>query len=89
MNYNPTPGRIQPVYIAYAPASTSGMAVASLVTGLLGIGLLALVFGVVGFRETEHGQRAGKGMAVAGIVLGVVECVLWFLLLITASAARP
>jgi hypothetical protein len=64
------------------PQPNSGLAVASLVLGLVGLvfswftfgipSLLALIFGIVGIRQTGPGKRAGRGMAVAGTVLGGV-----------------
>jgi hypothetical protein len=62
----------------------SGLSVASLVLGLVGLvlswftfgipSLLALIFGVVGIRQTGDGpdRRGGRGMAVIGTVLGAV-----------------
>ena len=55
---------------------TNGMAVASLVLGIVwiyGIGsILALVFGYVGRNQIDQsgGVEAGRGLATAGIVLG-------------------
>jgi len=67
-----------PTYPAptYQPARTSGMAVASLVLGLLwvcGLGsLLAVVFGHFALSEIakSQGQMTGRGMAIAGLILG-------------------
>jgi len=62
----------------YAPARTNGLAVASLVLGILfvcGIGsILALVFGYQAKSQIDRsgGMEGGRGMAVAGIVLGWV-----------------
>lgn len=68
------------------PATTNGMAVASLVLGLVGsmfglvpltwwiaavCGVLALIFGVVGIRNAGKGAPY-RGMAIAGTVLAVV-----------------
>jgi len=61
-----------PVYAA----QTNGYAIASLVLGILwlwGIGsILALIFGYVGKNQIDEslGRQTGRGMAVAGIVLG-------------------
>jgi Domain of unknown function (DUF4190)/zinc-ribbon domain len=62
---------------AYAEAPrTNGMAVASLVLGILWIwwigSVLALIFGYVGKGEIErsNGRQTGRGLAIAGIVLG-------------------
>jgi hypothetical protein len=73
----PAPPAVQVVPVA-PPARTIGMAVASLVLGILwvyGIGaILALVFGYSAKASIDrsHGTEGGRGMAVAGIVLGWV-----------------
>lgn len=63
------------------PTQTCGMAVASFVLGLLGatalfvIGsVLAIVFGHVALRQIENSRNtlAGRGMAIAGLILGYV-----------------
>ena len=72
----PHPGyQGQPVYVAQ---STNGLAVASLVLGILWLywigSILALVFGYVAKSQIDRsqGRQSGRGMAVAGIVLGWV-----------------
>jgi hypothetical protein len=61
-----------------APARTNGLAVASLVLGILWIywvgSVLALIFGYVAKKQIDEsgGTQGGRGMAVAGIVLGWV-----------------
>ncbi len=60
------------------PPRTSGLAVTSLVLGLLwlcGIGsLLATIFGAVAIGQIDrsHGALTGRGMAVAGLILGII-----------------
>jgi len=66
--------------------SMSGMAVASLVLGLVGpflgllalaAGVLALIFGGVALRSIKRSPFLhGKGTAIAGIVLGVIDILL-------------
>jgi len=53
-------------------ASTNGLAITSMIMGLLGISPLALIFGYVakGQIRASGGLQAGGGMATAGIVLG-------------------
>jgi Domain of unknown function (DUF4190) len=69
--YGPPPG-----YGYYAPASarTNGMAVASMVLGILWLwwlgSILALVFGYVAKRQISERGEGGGGMATAEIVLG-------------------
>ena len=66
-----------PVPIA-APKSTNGLAIASLVLGILCVwwvgSILALIFGYVarGQIRESNGSQGGNGMAIAGIVLGWV-----------------
>ena len=60
----------------YAMPATNGMAIASLVLGILWLywvgSILALVFGYIARRQIDEsaGRQSGRGMAVAGIVLG-------------------
>jgi Domain of unknown function (DUF4190) len=72
-------GGTQPV----APQGTNGLSIASLVLSLVNIipcfwifplpALLGLIFGIVGRGQISHNPGAkGKGMAIAGIVLGIV-----------------
>jgi hypothetical protein len=61
-----------------APTHTSGLAVASLVLGLIwlcGLGsLLATIFAAIALTQIarSNGRIAGKGMAIAGLVLGII-----------------
>jgi hypothetical protein len=72
-----------------APTKTNGLAVASLVLGLLtlcGLGsLLAVIFGHVSLSQIRNsgGSQSGRGMAVAGLTLGYI--VLGFMLLILVT----
>lgn len=82
---------------AYAPGSyppqrrTSGLAIASLVLGIVGIflfviiipSLLAVIFGLVSLPSINRsgGAVGGKGMAIAGVVLGALELILLIALL--------
>lgn len=72
-----------------ARLSTSGTAIAGLVLGIVAlvsswvpiinnfsfvIGAIGLVLAVVGVVGTVRGKRAGKGLAVAALVINVVAC---------------
>ncbi len=66
---------------------TSGMAITSLVLGLCSlllfwtfiIPILSIVFGFIGLNDIKQNKNLqGKGMAIAGIVLGFI----WFALLL-------
>lgn len=76
----PTPsGAWQPGPVAYQ--RTNGMAVAALVLGILFCfavtAILAVVFGNValGRIDASQGTEKGRGMAIAGIVLGWIGIV--------------
>lgn len=59
---------------------TDGVAVAALVTGLLGLGPVALGLGLAGMRRTRAGApvpRSGRGLALAGVVLGALGTLAW------------
>jgi hypothetical protein len=67
------------IYV-FAPAhrETNGLAIAAMVLGILWIwwvgSVLALVLGMVALSQIEasQGTQTGRGMAIAGIVLGLV-----------------
>ncbi|HWE38451.1 MAG TPA: DUF4190 domain-containing protein [Isosphaeraceae bacterium] len=57
-------------------------AVVSLVCGILGCiplvtGLLAVIFGIVGLNKARDPYVSGKGMSIAGLVLGVISLIGW------------
>jgi hypothetical protein len=65
----------------------NGLAIASLVCGLVGIflfniilGPLAIIFGAVSWGRANRGAQ-NKGMAVAGVILGIVDVALFALFL--------
>ena len=81
----PRPG--QPVH---RQPTGNGMAVAALVCGIVGavlafipflffvgliLGILAIVFGAIGLSRANKGA-SGKGMAIAGLILGAVSLAL-------------
>lgn len=88
-----------PGYYAMPPAyvvPTSGAAVASLICSLIGLvtfGLLAIVgvvCGHVAVQETRSGARGGHGLAIAGLIIGWIQCggwLLFWLVMILGAAA--
>lgn len=64
------------------PARTSGAAIGSLICGLLGCiplitSLLAIVLGIVGIKSASRPGVSGKGLAIAGLILGVLGILGW------------
>ncbi|WP_426183334.1 DUF4190 domain-containing protein [Microbacterium sp. TWP3-1-2b2] len=79
-----------------APLPTSGLAVASLVTGIAGIvlsfavfpllaSLAAIVTGHMALKQTRQGSGiGGRGMAIAGLILGYVGVAILALIVIVS-----
>ena len=79
-NYNAQPNYNGQV----APKKTNGLAVASFVCSMVGIvifgivmGILAICFGAAGLnRAKTFPQEGGRGLAIAGIVVGIIEVII-------------
>ncbi len=66
---------------AEAPPS-SGLAIASLVLGILGIvcfpliGVIGLILGIVALVKCSKGTASGQGMAIGGVITGVLSVIM-------------
>lgn len=87
-------GQQQQHYGQQSASSTSGMAIASLVLAIVWLGgigsLAAVVFGILAIRQINNsrGAQGGKGMAIAGTViggLGIVASILFWALILTVA----
>ena len=65
---------------------TNGMSIAALILGILGIisfwplSILAIIFGAIGISQiNKDPSLKGKGMAVAGLVMGIAAIAIWIL----------
>jgi hypothetical protein len=72
----------------YGRPRTNALAVASLVTGIGGLiifpilpSIAAIILGIIGRGQIKRQQQSGSGMALAGIILGIVALVLWIALI--------
>ena len=84
----PTPG------VPTAQQTTSGMAIASLVCGILNVfplSAVAIVLGHISLSQIKKsaGQIQGRGLAIAGLVLGYLGIVAIPFILIIAAIAVP
>jgi hypothetical protein len=85
MTHSPPPPPPQfPVNYGHADGRrrTNGPAIASLILGVLGCvpfitGLLAILLGIIGIRKTRDPLVGGKGLAIAGLILGMVSVLGW------------
>ena len=75
----------QPETYHHLPPSrpTSGYAIAAFVLGLLGFGIIAVIFGHVALGEIKRTGKDGRGLAIAGLWLGYIVAALWTLLILT------
>jgi hypothetical protein len=82
------PGLVPPGQAVAMQTKTNGLAIASLVLGILWLywvgSVLALIFGYVSKRQIDdsNGMQTGRGLAIAGIVLGWIGVAVLVILLI-------
>ncbi|MFD6136246.1 DUF4190 domain-containing protein [Isoptericola sp. NPDC056618] len=58
---------------------TDGLSIAALITGILGISPVALGLGIAGMRRARRTGQSGRGLAIAGVVLGALGILGWLL----------
>lgn len=72
-----------------------GMAIASLVLGILGLfifgfiaGILAIIFGGIALKRIKaNPDQPGRGLAIAGLILGIIDVALLLILIAAVGAA--
>ena len=78
-------------------APSNGMAVASLVLGIISFclfclsfipGTLAIIFGGIAISNCNKGIAGGKGMAKAGLTCGIISMALWGIIYIVSLASH-
>lgn len=89
----PPPAYGQPYPYAYYPIArlgTNGFAIASMVLGIVWIywigSILAIIFGHVALSQIERSHQEGRGMAIAGLVLGYIGLVVLVVVIVFAVA---
>lgn len=78
------------------PEGTNGQAIGALVAGIVGVPLcfcgipsiIAIVLGVLAMNETKRTGQGGHGIALAGVIIGVIGLALSVLMWIV-SAVSP
>jgi len=75
------------------PQDTNGFAIASLVCSLVGIFLMLLgptlgvVFGIIGLKQIPRLGQNGRGLAIAGVTIGVIVLLLDVIVLIAVGTS--
>ena len=66
----------------YGYQPTNGMAITSLILGILWLGLLPVIFGHIAIGQIKRNPyQGGRGMAIAGLVLGYLAIGFWVVLI--------
>lgn len=69
----------------------SGLAITSFVLSLLWIGglgsIAAVIFAAVAMRKTRTHDQAGRGLAVAGLIIGILGLLMMIWLTVVLAAA--
>lgn len=78
----PYPQQFPGGYPGAQPKKTSGAAITSLVCGLLFCipaitGLVAVITGFIGIKSTSRPNVTGRGMAITGLILGLLSLAGW------------
>jgi len=91
-------GQYPPPYppSGFQPPSTNGLAIASLVLGVVGWipcgagSIVAIVLGFVARSQirASQGRQGGDGLALAGIILGFLAVALWIALLVIGAISN-
>jgi hypothetical protein len=71
-------------------AKTNGLAIASLVLGIVGISIVAIILGHISLGQINKTGEQGRGMALAGTILGYVGLVftiIWIIVAVVFAAA--
>jgi hypothetical protein len=48
-------------------------------------GILGIVFGLVGIQQTKRRGERGRGLAIAGLVIGILGALFWLAIIIDVA----
>ncbi len=70
-----------------APQGTNGLAIASLVLGIFGGSILAIILGRIAQQQCDDTGQPGRELATAGLVLGVIGLLITIAVIVIALSA--
>lgn len=77
-----TPGA-QPIVVETpAGTSTNSLAIVSLVTSIIGLGVVGVITGHIGLSQIKRTHEHGRGLALAGLIVGYISIAAGLLALI-------
>ncbi|GAB2814541.1 hypothetical protein GCM10027022_00660 [Alpinimonas psychrophila] len=66
----------QPVYVVPpAGAKTNMLAIVSLVTSIIGLGIVGIITGHLGLSQIRKTGEQGSALAIAGLIIGYLEVI--------------
>ena len=94
MNTLPPPPPPPDAVPAVTPSErgVNGLSVASLVVSLTCCGPIGMILGFVALRQIKKSGEQGRGMAIAGVVIGalsIVAGVLWIVAAVVGTVLEP
>lgn len=84
----PVQGQIVPAptgftpYQGPLPAPTNALAIAALVTSLLGMAIVPVVLGHLSLGQIARSGESGRGLAIAGLIIGYASIAFWLLIML-------
>jgi hypothetical protein len=69
---------------------TNGLAIASLITSLVGLNVIGIILGFVALSQLKTSGEGGRGLAIAGIIIGFISLgimiivMIWFFVFFNA-----
>jgi hypothetical protein len=100
INVASLPNAVNPTAITVTTTTpANGLGTAGLVLGIVGaalslvpvlgfiLGVLATTFGGIGVAKANRGEATNRGMAIAGLVLGIITMAAWPVLIAIAAAS--
>jgi len=83
--YEPAPQAYAPAPQTYAPPAanptpSTWMNITAFVTGILGLGIVPIIFGHLGVNQSNKGRADFKWMGIVGLVLGYLTVVAYLIL---------
>ncbi|WP_219844172.1 DUF4190 domain-containing protein [Arthrobacter sp. MYb213] len=77
----------QPIYQQNTQPETNVFAILALILGIL-TGFFGIIFGHLALNQIQRTGQSGRGMALAGLIIGYAWLALWILLILGMVAAH-
>ena len=79
---NPAPTPYTPAYTPAPGAKTNVLAIVSLITSILGFGLVGVITGHIGLGQIKRTGESGRGLALAGLIIGYIGIAIALILVV-------